>query len=73
MEKVKELWLKNKYNIFIFIGMIIFTIAICTNFIKPHFALDTYCVYSYDSQELISHFNDWNLFDKEQLIFDENN
>lgn len=56
MEKVKELWLKNKYNIFIFIGMIIFTIVICTNFIKPHFALDTYCVYSYDSQELISHF-----------------
>lgn len=53
MEKVKELWLKNKYNIFIFIGMIIFTIVICTNFIKPHFALDTYCVYSYDSKELI--------------------
>lgn len=56
MEKVKELWLKNKYNIFIFIGMIIFTIVIYTNFIKLHFALDTYCVYSYDSQELISHF-----------------
>lgn len=60
MEKVKEKigeWVvKNKYNICIFLGMLFFSFVICTNFIKTHFALDTYCVYSYDSQTQISHF-----------------
>lgn len=60
MEKVKERigeWVvKNKYNICIFLGMLFFSFVICTNFIKTHFALDTYCVYSYDSQTQISHF-----------------
>mgnify|MGYP000186503084 CR=1 FL=1 len=56
MDKIKNICEKNKYTMCIFIGMLIFTTVICTNFIKTHFALDTYCVYSYDSQELISHF-----------------
>ena len=56
MKKIKEAIKNNKYNILIFVGMLIFTGAISINFIKPHLALDTYCVYSYSSQELISHF-----------------
>ena len=56
MDKIKNICEKNKYTMCIFIGMLIFTTVICTNFIKTHFALDTYCVYLYDSQELISHF-----------------
>lgn len=56
MEQIKEKIKKNKYNILIFIGMLIFSGVICINFMKPHLALDTYCVYSYSSQELISHF-----------------
>ena len=55
-EKIKKIILKNKYNIFIFIGMMIFSFIICTNFIRTHFALDTYCVYAHDSQIQISHF-----------------
>lgn len=56
MNKIKETIKSNKSNILIFIGMLIFSSIICINFIKPHLALDTYCVYSYSSQELISHF-----------------
>ena len=56
MKKIKEAIKNNKYNILIFVGMLIFTGVICINFIKPHLALDTYCVYSYSNQELISHF-----------------
>lgn len=56
MKKIKEAIKNNKYNILIFVGMLIFTGVISINFIKPHLALDTYCVYSYSSQELISHF-----------------
>lgn len=56
MKKFKDMITKNKYNIYIFIGMMIITTVMCTNFIKPHFALDTYCVYSFDNYELIIHF-----------------
>ncbi len=56
MKKIKEKIKNNKYNILIFIGMLIFTGVMCINFIKPHFALDTYCVYSFSSQDLISNF-----------------
>lgn len=56
MKKIKEIIGNKKYNIWIFIWMLIFSGIICINFIKPHLALDTYCVYSYSSQELISHF-----------------
>lgn len=56
MKKIKETIKSNKSNILIFIGMLIFSCIICINFIRPHLALDTYCVYSYSSQELILHF-----------------
>ena len=56
MKKIKETIKNNKFNILIFIGMLIFTGVICINFIKPHLALDTYCVYSFNSQDLISNF-----------------
>lgn len=55
-KKSKEFFIRNKYNIYILIGMIIFTLIICSNFIKTHFALDTYYVYSHDSNIQIIHF-----------------
>lgn len=55
-EKCKTYLIKNKYNICILIGMIILSCIICTNFIKPHFALDTYCVYAHDANMQITHF-----------------
>lgn len=55
-EKSKEIFIKNKYNICIFIGMLIFSLIICTNFLKVHFALDTYCVYAHDANVQITHF-----------------
>jgi membrane protein len=56
LKKIQKLLVKHKYNIYTFLGMLAFSIIICINFIRPHLALDTYCVYSYSSQELISHF-----------------
>lgn len=55
-EKIRERIEKNKYNICIFIGMMIFAFIICTNFIRTHFAQDTYCIYAYDSSALIINF-----------------
>lgn len=55
-EKMKKFWNSNKYNIYILFGMLLFTLIICSNFIKAHFALDTYCVYAHDSNVQISHF-----------------
>ena len=55
-KKIQGLILKYKRDIYIFIGMVLFSTIVCINFIRPHLALDTYCVYSYSSQELISHF-----------------
>lgn len=56
LKKIQKLLVKHKYNIYIFLGMLAFSIIVCINFLRPHLALDTYCVYSYSSQELISHF-----------------
>lgn len=56
LKKIQGFLVKNKRDIYIFIGMLFFSIIVCINFIKPHLALDTYCVYSYNTQELISHF-----------------
>ena len=36
MDKIKNICEKNKYTMCIFIGMLIFTTVICTNFIKTH-------------------------------------
>lgn len=55
-KKSKEFFIRNKYNIYILIGMIIFTFIICSNFTRTHFALDTYCVYAHDSNIQITHF-----------------
>lgn len=43
--KLPEIIKKNKKNIFIALGMLIFTLILCSNFLKVHFAQDTYCVY----------------------------
>ena len=42
----KKIMEKNKNNIYVFIGMLIFSFIICTNYLKIHFAQDTYCLYS---------------------------
>lgn len=55
-KKIQGLILKYKRDIYIFIGMVLFSTIVCINFIRPHLALDTYCVYSFSSQELVSHF-----------------
>lgn len=47
---------KNKINICIFGGMLIFTIIICSNLLKMHFSQDTYSVYSSGWDEYIRHF-----------------
>lgn len=43
--KLSEIIKKNKTNIYVIIGMFIFTLIICSNFLKVHFAQDTYSVY----------------------------
>lgn len=47
---------RTKNNLYIFGAMLIFTIIICSNFFKVHFAQDTYCVYvdGYDNIYIIS-------------------
>lgn len=52
--KIKENKIKN--NIYIFGAMLIFTIIICSNFFKVHFAQDTYCVYIDGYDNYIHHF-----------------
>mgnify|MGYP001859555931 CR=1 FL=1 len=44
-DKLPERIKRNKKNIYIALGMLIFTLIICSNFLKVHFAQDTYCVY----------------------------
>lgn len=53
---IKEFWVKNKYNMCILGGMIVFSLIICSNFLRTHFALDTYCVYAHDTKVQITHF-----------------
>ena len=45
-----------KNNLYIFGAMLIFTIIICSNFFKVHFAQDTYCVYVDGYDNYIHHF-----------------
>ncbi len=54
--KLKEFIDINKNNIYVFIVMFLFSIIICTNFLKIHFAQDTYCLYSYGYNNYILHF-----------------
>ena len=46
----------NKVNIFIFIGMLLFTIIVCFNFLKVHFSNDAYYVYAYGYDYYAHHF-----------------
>ena len=54
--RIKEIFIKNKLNIFIFIGMALFTYIICFNFLKPHFSNDAYYVYAYGYDYYANHF-----------------
>lgn len=53
---IKEKILNNKKDIYIFIGMTIFSIIICANFLRTHFAADTYCLNSYGYHKYLLHF-----------------
>lgn len=55
---VKEKILNNKKDIYVFIGMTLFSIIICANFLRIHFAADTYCVNSYGYHKYALHFLD---------------
>jgi len=46
----------NKFNILVFIGMILFTFIICFNFLKVHFSNDAYYVYAYGYGYYANHF-----------------
>ena len=54
VDKIKETRINN--NLYIFGAMLIFTIIICSNFFKVHFAQDTYCVYVDGYDNYIKHF-----------------
>ncbi len=53
---IKEKILNNKKDIYIFLGMTIFSVIICANFLRIHFAADTYCLNSYGYHSYILHF-----------------
>lgn len=54
--KFKNFYEKNKKDIYLFIGMFVFTLILCTNILKIHFAQDTYCLYSYGYKKYAIHF-----------------
>lgn len=53
---IKEKILNNKKDIYIFLAMTIFSVIICANFLRIHFAADTYCLNSYGYHSYILHF-----------------
>lgn len=53
---LKEFFIKNKLNIFIFIGMALFTYIICFNFLKPHYSSDAYFIFDYGYSEYVEQF-----------------
>ena len=53
---IKKFFENNKVNIFIFVGMILFTFIICFNFLKVHFSNDAYYVYAYGYDYYANHF-----------------
>lgn len=53
---LKEFFIKNKLNIFIFIGMTLFTYIICFNFLKPHYSSDAYFVSNYGYAAYVEQF-----------------
>lgn len=54
--RIKEIFIKNKLNIFIFIGMALFTYIICFNFLKPHYSSDAYFIFDYGYSEYVEQF-----------------
>ena len=55
-DKYKKIIEKNKKDMYVFIGMLIFSIILCTNFLKIHFAQDTYCLYASGYYDYMLHF-----------------
>ncbi len=47
---------KNKINIFIFLGMLIFAFIVCSNFLKEHYTNDSYYVSAYGYDYYARHF-----------------
>lgn len=47
---------KNKINIFIFLGMLIFAFIVCSNFLKEHYTNDSYYVSAYGYDYYVRHF-----------------
>lgn len=47
---------KNKINIFIFLGMIIFAFIVCSNFLKEHYTNDSYYISAYGYDYYVRHF-----------------
>ncbi len=47
---------KNKINIFIFLGMLIFAFIVCSNFLKEHYTNDSYYISAYGYDYYVRHF-----------------
>lgn len=47
---------KNKINIFIFLGMLIFAFIVCSNFLKEHYTNDSYYISDYGYDYYVRHF-----------------
>ena len=56
IQDIKNLILEHKNSIYVFIGMVFFSFIVCTNFLRIHFAADTYCLYAYGYDNYILHF-----------------
>ena len=55
IQDIKNLILEHKNSIYVFIGMVFFSFIVCTNFLRIHFAADTYCLYAYGYDNYILH------------------
>lgn len=56
IQDIKNLILEHKNSVYAFIGMVFFSFIVCTNFLRIHFAADTYCLYAYGYDNYILHF-----------------
>ncbi len=56
IQDIKNLILEHKNSIYVFIVMVFFSFIVCTNFLRIHFAADTYCLYAYGYDNYILHF-----------------
>ena len=67
---LKEFFIKNKLNIFIFIGMTLFTYIICFNFLKPHYSSDAYFVSNYGYAAYVEQFLASNRMFCDKIVLD---